>query len=110
MVDGLANELGDLGSPSITAEFPTAVLGSPAAYGLSFQAGSVTLGAGSTGWAVFGRAFASVPRVMAMYQEIDPGGATYGVAGSRVGTGSVLLVGQAASQAVDWIAIGSGRA
>lgn len=77
--------------------------GSPPTFGLMVQAGSATLGAGSTAWVVFGRPFSDVPAVAVTYSDNAPAL----VAGSRVGAGSFLAHGATASKPVNWFATGT---
>jgi len=101
MVQGLASELGKLEADSQNF----VGTGSPTGFGQIIQAGTASLGAGSSVWVVFGTAFADTPKVVTTYSDLTP----TATAGSRVGTGSFLAMGKSASKDVDWIAVGSGN-
>ena len=91
----------------VDVTFPTAYTGSPFAGGNTAQFGTGTLGAGSSVWVVFGKAFAGTPQVTLTHHD----GATTGVwvaSGTR-GVGSFQAAGATASRAFSWIALGSGR-
>jgi len=79
-------------------------LGSEALVNNAIQAGSATLSAGSTAWAVFGKPFTNIPVVVATYSDLST---PANVCGSLANTGSVLLLGETASKVVDYIAIGT---
>jgi len=78
--------------------------GSPAAGGNSVQAGVATLGAGSSVWVVFGKAFKSAPYVTV--SAVDDTLQDLRV-GSPVTAGSCQVFGATASKDFHWIAVGS---
>jgi hypothetical protein len=77
----------------------------------AIQAGSLGLGTGSTGWAIYPKAFAGSPMVVAIYANLGsnaymPSGIP-AVCGSVAGPGSVMLIGELASLDVHWFAFGT---
>ena len=82
-------------------------VGSPTTFGKVVQAGSATVGAGSTVYVTFGTVFGSKPYVTASYRDFNAGGDIVGtVTGSNSSVSGVLIVAPTASKDVDWIAVG----
>lgn len=84
-------------------------MGSPSAMNMKIQTGSISLSAGSVGWATFGDVFTGNPHVVVSYSDLTLGSpaGTNVVVGSLANLGSVYFTGAVASKAVDWIAIGA---
>jgi hypothetical protein len=79
-------------------------VGSPTAYGASIQTGSGTLGAGSTLAVNFGTSFVGTPHVVCSYR--DSVSSVGVVCGSNVGSAGFSAIGDTASIAFDWMAVG----
>jgi len=77
--------------------------GSPSAGGLSVQAGTATLSAGSSVTVTFGTPFKATPYVVCTVADIQAGTAT----ASGISTTGFTAYGTTAGKEINWIAIGS---
>jgi len=77
--------------------------GSPSTFGQLVQAGTGSIGAGSSLWVVFGTAFAAAPTsVIANYND----GTIADIAVKTLQAGSVEFYAETASKNINWIAVG----
>ena len=80
--------------------------GSPAAFGISVQAGSNSTTAGSIAWVAFGTPFVAAP-VSILVSQAETLEGIYAPAGSWT-AGSFIAITESASQSFSWSATGSG--
>ena len=77
----------------------------------AIQAGSLGLGTGSTGWAIYAKPFAGSPMITAIYALGSIGNTIISgipsVMGSIAGPGSAFLIGEEPSLVVHWMAFGT---